>query len=115
MNNVIVMGVSYKTAPVEVRERLAVSQRSLADALEGLRGLPGSDEVAFLSTCNRVEVVARPGALASAHPIPSLPRSGVPLAPPRDCPRGAGPGPLRSRGGATRCAISSAWRRAWTR
>ncbi|OGW60977.1 MAG: glutamyl-tRNA reductase [Nitrospirae bacterium RBG_16_64_22] len=61
MNNVIVMGVSYKTAPVEVRERLAVSQRSLADALEGLRGLSGSDEVAFLSTCNRVEVVARPG------------------------------------------------------
>lgn len=61
MNNVIVMGVSYKTAPVEVRERLAVSQRSLADALDGLRGLPGADEVVFLSTCNRVEVVARPG------------------------------------------------------
>ena len=51
-----ITGVNHKTAPVEVRERLAFDELSLAAALLDLKGRPGFCEGMILSTCNRVEV-----------------------------------------------------------
>jgi glutamyl-tRNA reductase len=52
----VVTGVNHKTAPVEVRERLAVPETSIPDALDRLRSGEGVSEVLILSTCNRVEI-----------------------------------------------------------
>ncbi len=51
-----VTGLSHKTAPVEVRERLAFDAAVLPDALRSLTARPGLMEAMILSTCNRVEV-----------------------------------------------------------
>ena len=51
-----ITGVNHKTAPVEVRERLAFDQGSLPAALLELKRRPGFCEGMILSTCNRVEV-----------------------------------------------------------
>lgn len=61
MLNLLLTGLNHKTAPVEVRERLAVSADQLPAALDALRACPGVDEVMLLSTCNRVEVLAHSG------------------------------------------------------
>ncbi|MFQ5932565.1 MAG: glutamyl-tRNA reductase, partial [Nitrospiraceae bacterium] len=53
---IIVVGLSHKTAPVEVREKLAVPESRLDEALARLRAYPGIQEGLLLSTCNRVEV-----------------------------------------------------------
>lgn len=53
---VFLTGLSYKTAPVEVRERLAFADAILPDALDQMRACPGVEEVVILSTCNRVEI-----------------------------------------------------------
>ena len=52
----LVTGVSHKTAPVEVRERLAFAESALAGALHELVSRPGIVEALLLSTCNRVEI-----------------------------------------------------------
>ena len=52
------VGLSHKTAPVEVRERLAFSGDVLRNALTSLVGRSEITEAMILSTCNRVEVVA---------------------------------------------------------
>ncbi|HMC57784.1 MAG TPA: glutamyl-tRNA reductase [Candidatus Solibacter sp.] len=51
----LITGVSHKTAPVEVRERLAFREESLPAALADLRS-QGVVEAVILSTCNRVEI-----------------------------------------------------------
>jgi len=51
-----VTGLNHKTAPVEVRERLAFDDRSLAGALGELKSSAEVSEALILSTCNRVEV-----------------------------------------------------------
>ena len=53
---VFLTGLSYKTAPVEVRERLAFADSILPEALDQMRACPGVEEVVILSTCNRVEI-----------------------------------------------------------
>ena len=53
-----IVGVSHKTAPVEVRERLAFNSEALRNALTSLVGRREVTEAIILSTCNRVEVVA---------------------------------------------------------
>jgi glutamyl-tRNA reductase len=53
------IGVNHKTAPVEVRERLAIPESHLADALRRLAEHPGVEEGLILSTCNRVEILAQ--------------------------------------------------------
>lgn len=50
-----VSGVSYKNCPVELREKLHVSEDLLGAALEFAKGQPGISECVILSTCNRVE------------------------------------------------------------
>ena len=52
----LVTGVSHKTAPVEVRERLAFAEAVLPGALHGLISRQGILEAMVLSTCNRVEI-----------------------------------------------------------
>ena len=54
----LVLGLSHRTAPLAVRERLAVSPEQVAAAIRQLGSLPTVREVAVLSTCNRVEVYA---------------------------------------------------------
>lgn len=56
--NIIAVGISHKTAPVEVREMLAVPESRLGEALHRLCSYPGVKEGVLLSTCNRVEVYA---------------------------------------------------------
>jgi glutamyl-tRNA reductase len=51
-----VSGVNHKTAPVEVREKLAFAEHSIPGALERLRGGTGISDAFILSTCNRVEI-----------------------------------------------------------
>jgi glutamyl-tRNA reductase len=70
MLNLVLTGLNHKTAPVEVRERLAVNADQLPAALDALRACPGVDEVMLLSTCNRVEALAQSG---SAQPIDPRP------------------------------------------
>jgi glutamyl-tRNA reductase len=57
--NFQLIGVNHKTAPVEVRERLAIPEPRIAEALQQLMSLPGVAEGLILSTCNRVELLAR--------------------------------------------------------
>jgi len=54
--HLIVVGLSHKTAPVEIREKLAVPDSRLGEALSRLCSYPGVKEGVLLSTCNRVEV-----------------------------------------------------------
>ena len=54
--HVIVVGLSHKTAPVEIREKLAVPESRLGEALGRLCSYSGVKESVLLSTCNRVEV-----------------------------------------------------------
>jgi glutamyl-tRNA reductase len=57
--NFQLIGVNHKTAPVEVRERLAIPERHLPEALQQLMQVPGVGEGMILSTCNRVEILAQ--------------------------------------------------------
>ena len=54
----ITLGLSHHNAPVEARERLAFAEGDLPPALTRLRALPGVDEAAIISTCNRTEIMA---------------------------------------------------------
>jgi glutamyl-tRNA reductase len=53
------IGVNHHSAPVEVRERLAIPESRLAEAVRHLVQHPGVDEGLILSTCNRVELLTR--------------------------------------------------------
>jgi glutamyl-tRNA reductase len=55
---IVVVGLSHKSAPVEVRERFATSADVLPAVLARLASRAELKEVMFLSTCNRVEVFA---------------------------------------------------------
>jgi glutamyl-tRNA reductase len=57
--NFFVLGVNHKTAPVEVRERFAIPEARLPEALAKLTGMDGIEEGMIVSTCNRVEIFAR--------------------------------------------------------
>src|SRR5947208_17184866 len=49
-------GVSHKTAPLELREQLAVKQSAIVDLAFVLKCFGHLDEIVLLSTCNRVEI-----------------------------------------------------------
>ena len=54
---ILAYGLNFRTAPIELRERIAFPEEGLADALRALtRDLPAIDEAAILSTCNRTEL-----------------------------------------------------------
>jgi glutamyl-tRNA reductase len=52
------VGLSHKTAPVEIRERLAFDDGDLGEALQSLVNSEGVSGAMILSTCNRVEILA---------------------------------------------------------
>lgn len=53
----VLFGVNHTSAPVEVRERLAISNARLPDAVRTLSRQPGVSEAVIVSTCNRVEFI----------------------------------------------------------
>lgn len=53
------VGLNHRSAPLEVRERLAMSGDAARQALERLREDPAVREAFILSTCNRVEFLVR--------------------------------------------------------
>ncbi len=54
--SIITLGLNHKTAPVNIRERLAFSPDHLAHAVKSLSSLKNIKEAAILSTCNRTEL-----------------------------------------------------------
>jgi glutamyl-tRNA reductase len=54
----LLTGVNHKTAPIELREQLAISPERLSEATRALLEFPGVQEAMILSTCNRVELLA---------------------------------------------------------
>jgi glutamyl-tRNA reductase len=57
----LTLGLSHHQAPLDVRERVAFPDAELPDALARLRALPGVDESAIVSTCNRTELMTVAG------------------------------------------------------
>ena len=51
-----VVGISHHTAPLEVRERLAITPGAYAEKVDELRDIVGLNEAVILSTCNRTEL-----------------------------------------------------------
>jgi glutamyl-tRNA reductase len=64
----LLLGVNHTTAPIEVRERLAIPPARLADATRTLAHQPGVREALILSTCNRVELLTVQEATDDAAP-----------------------------------------------
>ena len=56
MSELLAIGVSHKTAPVEVRERLALPEGRAMEFLRDLRGTADVQEAIAISTCNRTEL-----------------------------------------------------------
>lgn len=56
--NIVLVGLSHKTAPLAMRERLAFGESLLSDALSRLVDQEIVDEGLIVSTCNRVELIA---------------------------------------------------------
>ena len=52
------IGVNYKTAPISVREQIAISREELPETTRALAATPGVTECMIVSTCNRVELLA---------------------------------------------------------
>ncbi|HEY7475143.1 MAG TPA: glutamyl-tRNA reductase, partial [Vicinamibacterales bacterium] len=61
--SLILVGLSHRTAPIELREQVDFSTRDIARAVRELAARRAADECVILSTCNRVEIyaVADPG------------------------------------------------------
>lgn len=55
----LALGLNHQTAPLALRERVALDAAHLPAALAGLKALPGVEEAAVLSTCNRTEIYAQ--------------------------------------------------------
>ncbi len=66
--SLFVVGISWRTAPVAVREKLAFREEEIASALQAMTTSLPVAEAILVSTCNRVEVygIAKPGADATA-------------------------------------------------
>ena len=80
--SILLIGISHRTAPVQVREQLAFDDQGVATALACIRQRFPGVEAAILSTCNRMEILIageepRPGAaeivrlLAEARDLPA--------------------------------------------
>jgi glutamyl-tRNA reductase len=79
--SIVLIGLNHRTAPVEVRERVAFANGQIDAALRRLVEVEGVAEGAILSTCNRVEVVAcgtDPAAVGAALPSFLAREHGVP-------------------------------------
>lgn len=54
--HIAVVGLSHRTAPVEVRERLSIPEQVMEESLQTLRADAQVLEASILSTCNRLEI-----------------------------------------------------------
>ena len=50
--HIVVVGLSHRTAPVEVREKLSIPDQSITESLKALKAFSDVLEVSILSTCN---------------------------------------------------------------
>lgn len=57
--NFLLAGVNHKSAPLDVREHLAIPETHLPAALQRLAKQPGIEEALIVSTCNRIEFIVR--------------------------------------------------------
>ncbi|HVY26368.1 MAG TPA: glutamyl-tRNA reductase [Polyangiaceae bacterium] len=55
---IVVVGLSHHTAPIEIRESIALPAESIVPLLRELCDSPAVGEALIVSTCNRVELVA---------------------------------------------------------
>jgi len=55
---IVVIGLSHRTCPVELRERFAFSETKIPEAIQKLKTEGVAEEAVILSTCNRVEIYA---------------------------------------------------------
>lgn len=56
--NILVLGMNYKSAPLELRERLTIACEDQGKTIDEVRTISSVQEALYLSTCNRVEVLA---------------------------------------------------------
>lgn len=56
--HIVVVGLNYRTAPVEVRERFALAEEQLSEALQMLKSTTSIMECVIVATCNRTEIYA---------------------------------------------------------
>lgn len=56
--DIVLLGLNHKTAPVEIREKLSISEEAIGPRLKRLLATEGITEAMIVSTCNRVEVLA---------------------------------------------------------
>ncbi|MFS0727346.1 glutamyl-tRNA reductase [Paenibacillus sp. 1P07SE] len=56
--HIVVVGLNYKTSPVEVREKFTFAERDLPEALRGLKQTNSIMECVIVATCNRTELYA---------------------------------------------------------
>ena len=61
------IGLNHRTAPIEVRERVAFPLETQRQALEALKIETAADEIAMVSTCNRTEIYVRAATAAAAE------------------------------------------------
>ena len=59
--HLFLLGVSHRTAPIELRERLDFSSRDVGAAVEALASRSSAAESVVLSTCNRSEIYVASG------------------------------------------------------
>lgn len=71
-HTLVLLGINHNTAPIEVRERLAISGGRLAEATKTLLEQPGIREALILSTCNRVELLTAQDAEAPSADLPNF-------------------------------------------
>ena len=53
---ILALGLNHHTAPVDIRERAAIAEGQLGEALKTLRQVEPVNEAAIVSTCNRTEI-----------------------------------------------------------
>lgn len=56
--NIAVVGLSHKTAAVEIRQKLSIPEAKIEESIQHLLAYPHIEEVAIISTCNRLEIYA---------------------------------------------------------
>ena len=56
-HDIVIVGLNHQSAPVDVREQMALADEAIDEANRRLQGLHGIDEATIVSTCNRVELV----------------------------------------------------------
>jgi glutamyl-tRNA reductase len=64
--NIVVVGLSHKTASVEIREKVAFAPNRMEKPLREALALPDITEALIVSSCNRVEIYATTHVIAAA-------------------------------------------------